>query len=243
MTLIPLMTSLLSPHPTARVAHGGGLAPRTSYDPGASHRPLAAALAIGLPAAIVVAVALSPMISVIVEKSKPTIVTTVPLPTPPEPEVKPRTDPLPAPPMAAPIPRTILPPLAPADLRPLPPIEIPAGMGAGTGEVAGPPIEKPIPPARLVLAELDTRYLATFQPDYPVREQRAEVEGVATVRVLIGTDGRVKQVDLVRTDSPGFFETTKKRALAKWRFKPASRGGVPEESWKVMTVRFELRNA
>ena len=29
-------------------------------------------------------------------------------------------------------------------------------------------------------------------------------------------------------------------ALAKWRFKPATRGGVPEESWKIMTVRFTL---
>lgn len=32
------------------------------------------------------------------------------------------------------------------------------------------------------------------------------------------------------------------RALAKWRFKPATRGGVAEESWKPMTVRFEIRN-
>ncbi|WP_260581590.1 energy transducer TonB [Sphingopyxis sp. PET50] len=65
---------------------------------------------------------------------------------------------------------------------------------------------------------------------------------MAKVRVLIGTDGRVKQVELVSTDSPGFFEATKRRALAKWRFKPATRGGVPEESWKEMTVRFEIRN-
>ena len=61
--------------------------------------------------------------------------------------------------------------------------------------------------------------------------------------MLIATDGRVKAVELVSTDSPGFFEETKRRALAKWRFKPATRGGVPEESWQVMTVRFEIKGA
>ena len=65
----------------------------------------------------------------------------------------------------------------------------------------------------------------------------------ARVRVLIGSDGKVKQVELVSTDSPGFFDATKRRALANWRFKPATRGGVAEESWKEMTVRFEIRNA
>ena len=109
----------------------------------------------------------------------------------------------------------------------------------------GPPARPADPPAPppLVLAKLDPRYAAGFQPDYPASEQRREVEGAVRVRVLIGTDGRVKAVELVSTDSPGFFEETKRRALAKWRFKPATRGGVPEESWQVMTVRFEIKGA
>ena len=104
------------------------------------------------------------------------------------------------------------------------------------------PADPPLPPP-LVLAKLDPRYAAGFQPDYPASEQRREIEGAVRVRVLIGTDGRVKAVELVSTDSPGFFEETKRRALAKWRFKPATRGGVPEESWQVMTVRFEIKSA
>ena len=91
-------------------------------------------------------------------------------------------------------------------------------------------------------AELDGRFAGAFQPDYPASEQRRGIEGVVKVRVLIGTHGRVKAVELVSTDSPGFFEETRRRALAKWRFKPATRGGVAEESWKVMTVRFQIRN-
>jgi protein TonB len=123
----------------------------------------------------------------------------------------------------------------------LPPYNPPAGGGTGPAVAEYPPA----PPARppLVLAQLDTRFAGAFQPDYPANERRREVEGVAKVRVLIGTDGRVKAVELISADSPGFFEETKRRALAKWRFKPAMRGGVAEESWKEMTVRFELRSA
>src|SRR3546814_20810836 len=93
------------------------------------------------------------------------------------------------------------------------------------------------------MAQVHPLYAGQFQPDDPRREERAGIEGIVTVRVLIGTDGRVKAVELVRGHSPAFFEATKKRALSKWRFKPATRGGVAEESWREMTVRFQLRDA
>jgi len=89
----------------------------------------------------------------------------------------------------------------------------------------------------------DPRYLKDFQPEYPSSELRAQRDGQVRVRVLIGVDGRVKEVQQLDATSTAFFEVTKRQALGKWRFKPASRGGVPEESWKVMNVRFELENA
>jgi protein TonB len=115
----------------------------------------------------------------------------------------------------------------------------PAVIGSGP-TVADPPAPPPKP--ALVFAELDQRFAGAFQPDYPASEQRREIEGYAKVRVLIGIDGRVKAVEQISSDSPGFFEETRRRALAKWRFKPATRGGVAEESWKVMTVHFQIRN-
>ena len=129
----------------------------------------------------------------------------------------------------------------PPEAPPLPPYVPPAGTGTGPSV----PLDPPVAPTKpnLVLADIDPRFAGAFQPEYPAREQRGGIEGVAKVRVLIGTDGRVKAVELISADSPGFFEATKRRALAKWRFKPATRGGVAEESWKVMTVRFEIRNA
>lgn len=244
MTLIPLISALVGARRTASAPAGAAaLLPRESYGAGTGHRPVAALLAVGLPVALVVAVALSPMIV----EDNPTTATppwksfTVPKLKPPEakPDPKPQeqqqqTDftapPSPLPPVAQD------PPIALPDKPYVPP----AGSGTGPSVTVDPPL--PAAKPLLVFAELDPRFASMFQPDYPASEQRRELEGVAKVRVLIDTNGRVKAVELVSTDSPGFFEETKRRALAKWRFKPATRGGVAEESWKVMTVRFQIRN-
>jgi periplasmic protein TonB len=93
----------------------------------------------------------------------------------------------------------------------------------------------------LVAAAQDPRYLKDFQPAYPAAELRAQRDGIVKIRVLIGTDGRVKAAEPVSATSDAFFEATRRQALSKWRFKPASRGGVPEESWKTLSVRFEIK--
>jgi protein TonB len=241
MTLIPMMSALIA-GPAKRGARAG-TAPfvRDSYDPGAAHRPVAAAFAFGLPAALVIAVALSPMIVKEPPRTEPQTWTdfTVDKPKPePRPDPKPQTDPIQTDFTAPPTP---LPPVSDGSTKvdPLPPYTPPPGSGTGSTVADPPPLPKPAP---FVLAEVDPRYAGSFQPDYPANEQRREIEGIVRVRVLIGTDGRVKAIELVSTDSQGFFEATKRRALTKWRFKPATRGGVAEESWKEMTVRFQIRN-
>lgn len=109
---------------------------------------------------------------------------------------------------------------------------------SGAGAIV---IDPPTPPAPVMTgAEIDQRYAGSFQPDYPGSELRQEKEGVVKVRVLIGVDGRIKAVEQVSSPTPGFFDATRRHALSKWRFKPATRDGIPVESWKVMTVRFEI---
>ncbi|SBV34946.1 TonB-like protein [uncultured Sphingopyxis sp.] len=245
MTLIPLISAIVAAPERAAVPTGApALQPRNSYGAGNRHRPVAALLAIGLPAALVTAVALSPMIIVDepVTATPPWKSILLPKPKPPEPQPdpKPQTQP---PQQRVTAPPSPLPPVAqdPPEAPPLPPYVPPAGTGSGPSVPLDPPVAPPKP--KLVLADIDPRFADAFQPEYPAREQRGGIEGAAKVRVLIGTDGRVKAVELISADSPAFFEATKRRALARWRFKPATRGGVPEESWKVMTVRFEIENA
>ena len=120
----------------------------------------------------------------------------------------------------------VLPPPIPFDPGP------PAGAGGGVA------VDPPAPAPVLTEASPDPR--AEFQPDYPPSGRREGVEGAVTVRVLVGADGRVKAVEQVRSIGDAFFAATRRQALARWRFKPATRDGVPYETWRTMTVRFVL---
>ncbi|WP_447932705.1 TonB family protein [Sphingopyxis fribergensis] len=245
MTLIPLISAIMTaPEATTAPAGAAVPPPRNSYGSDSGRHPVAALFAVGLPAALVVAVALSPMIIEMAPKSKPMTGTLVELEKPLDPPPPNQADDVKPTPRSASTP-TVVDPVVPT--TPLTEIRFDPGPSIpDPGPVdLGPPARAADPPVmpKLVLAQLDQRYANLFQPDYPARAQREGIEGVAVVRVLIGTDGRVKAVELVSADDPAFFEATKRRALTKWRFKAATRGGVPEESWKEMRVRFEIRNA
>lgn len=112
--------------------------------------------------------------------------------------------------------------------------------GSGAGTVV---IDPPTPPSPPVLIEpsLDRRFAGAFQPEYPAAERRLEREGSVVVRALIGVDGRVKEIERVSATSDDFFNATRRTALARWRFRPGTRGGVPIESWKTMRVTFRLQ--
>lgn len=122
---------------------------------------------------------------------------------------------------------------------PIGPIEPVAG--SGTGGAGTVEITPPKPPL-LVPPRIDPRYAASFQPDYPAGEIRLSREGIVVVRVLIGTDGRVKALEPVSATSDDFLAATRRRALASWRFQPATRDGVAYEEWKQMRVTFNLKD-
>lgn len=89
-------------------------------------------------------------------------------------------------------------------------------------------------------AAVNPRFRDAFQPDYPPGLIRQEIEGAVTIRVHIDTDGRVKSVEPVRFDHPELLRVTEQHALRKWRFLPATLDGIAVESWREMSVRFEI---
>lgn len=164
----------------------------------------------------------------------------VPVPPAPDPEPEPRTEPREAeqpsvldslpPVIDLPLPRPLVrdPPLPP--LPPLPRI---------SEETVPEPVVEPPVPIR-VEARLDPRYAGDLQPPYPPSELRSEREGRVRVSVTIGTDGRVKAVRRLSATSDAFFEATRRHALARWRFRPATEDGRPVESRKVMNLLFRI---
>lgn len=117
---------------------------------------------------------------------------------------------------------------------PLPPQPNPGGEEIGR-TIESPP-HKPV----FVGPQINPRYRDALQPTYPPGMIRAEKEGVVVIRVLIGTDGRVKDVQKVEAAEEAFYRATAEQALKRWRFLPATEDGAAKESWKVMTIRFRL---
>lgn len=202
-------------------------------------------IAIGIHALVVAAVLAMPGIDL--PDRIPTIVETYNVQPDPVPK-----DPVPEPdkpvidiPRPSPKPTDI----APLVERPLPSdppnrqyVDLGAEITAGSGLSDRLPIEvDPMVPEPVIApARLNSRYSAGFQPPYPSGLLRLETEGLVSVRVLVGTDGRVRQIELVDTPHPDFWTATRRHALKKWRFTPATRDGVPFESWIDLKVRFEI---
>lgn len=116
------------------------------------------------------------------------------------------------------------------------PMDPPGPVGPpSTGTVVDPP-----KPPVMTRATVDPRYADSLQPPYPGSEIRNQTEGKLTARVLVGVDGRVKAIEIMRSPSKGLSEATRRHALSKWRFKPATRDGVPYEDWMTMTLSFKL---
>ncbi len=166
----------------------------------------------------------------------------LPQPPPPDPAEPPRTD------TQRQLPDRQIPivtPQRPPDLPPVP------GTGVQTGDPpVGPvgggtviPDRPPDPPAPVRRgAEVDPRFAAALQPQYPAAEQRAGRTGTVVIRVTIGPDGRVRAAERVSATSDLFWAAAERQALSRWRFRPATIDGRPVESSKVMTIHFRIED-
>jgi protein TonB len=171
-----------------------------------------------------------------------TVIDFIPAPPPPP------NDPPPEPPREQaqqPSRLTTVPPLVPTptpgptvDDLPLPSVPTLPGPIGPRVELAGTP-QLPPPPVR-VEARVDPRYAGDLQPPYPPRQESAERDGVVRVRVTIGTDGRVKAIEPLSATNDDFWQATRRHALARWRFRPATLDGRPVESTKQMNVYFRI---
>ena len=217
------------------------------YGAGPAFKPGSMALALGLTVAPIAGLVMGLQIHRIM--NDPTVLTTYVVKDPPPPPLDPKPPkPQPKTPQneiiyAPPIPDPLPIPHPPVDLTSTLPTLPP--MGTEIGKSPDPePVFKPVVVTKPVMvgAVVDPRYQGLLQPPYPPEEQRAGRSGRVELRVLIGTDGRVKQVEKISAASDAFFAAAERQALGKWRFKPATQDGTPIEQWKVMNLRFEIND-
>lgn len=110
--------------------------------------------------------------------------------------------------------------------------------------VAPPVVAPPAPPAVPgTRAVPNARNREVSEDDYPPASVRASEEGTVSIRVVVGTDGRVKNCEV--TKSSGFSRLDERScqiATRRWRFKPATENGQPVESNFATNYRWRLQD-
>ncbi|MGD8440843.1 MAG: TonB family protein, partial [Holophagae bacterium] len=78
-------------------------------------------------------------------------------------------------------------------------------------------------------------------PKYPPIARRAGIDGEVVARLLIGTDGRVEDVQIVEVTQTGAgFEKATEDAVRQWRYRPATKHGVKVRVWVRIKVNLTL---
>ncbi len=76
------------------------------------------------------------------------------------------------------------------------------------------------------------------EPVYPDWAREARIEGRVVLHALVGSDGRVKRVRVIR-DVTGLSGPARE-AIARWIFRPAKVGGRPVTVWVEIPIEFKL---
>jgi TonB family protein len=77
-------------------------------------------------------------------------------------------------------------------------------------------------------------------PAYPAAARRAGIAGPVVVRGIVRRDGTIDNVEIIR-DLPNGLGESARRAVSRWRFRPATFGGEPIDVYYTVTVNFRLR--
>ncbi len=84
------------------------------------------------------------------------------------------------------------------------------------------------------------RILTRREPVYPVNARRLRVEGTVMLNVLVGSDGKVREVKVLEAEGGKLLSPAAVDAVREWTFSPATRGGRSVECWHKVPIRFEL---
>ena len=77
-------------------------------------------------------------------------------------------------------------------------------------------------------------------PDYPEDQRLAGFQDTVVIRYIIGTDGWIKELNILQHAKQKAFDDATIKALREWRFQPLLQDGRPIEVVHELTVFFEL---
>jgi TonB family protein len=77
-------------------------------------------------------------------------------------------------------------------------------------------------------------------PRYPNLARRANVQGAVVVRGIVRRDGTIDNLEIIK-DLPYGLGEEARRAVSRWRFRPATYRGEPIDVYYTVTVNFRLQ--
>ena len=83
-------------------------------------------------------------------------------------------------------------------------------------------------------------YRRNPKPRYPRDSRRLREQGAVRLSVLVGSNGRAKEVRVVKGSGYPRLDNAAVTAVRQWEFVPAARGGVPMDAWYELTMQFRL---
>ena len=86
----------------------------------------------------------------------------------------------------------------------------------------------------------DANYLHNPKPTYPRLSISRGEEGTVVLAVLVGMDGRVREVRVKVSSGFARLDMAARDAVSDWRFVPGKRAGVPEDMWYDLHMPFRL---
>ena len=124
------------------------------------------------------------------------------------------------------------PPVADTAVEP-PPIPEPEPQPAPVERSTG--VYSAVPPGGTQPEEIDRAI-----PRYPVAARRANVQGPVVIRGIVRSDGTIDNLEVIK-DLPYGLGDEARRAVSRWRFRPATYRGEPIDVYYTVTVNFRLR--
>jgi len=116
--------------------------------------------------------------------------------------------------------------------------QVTPGVGAGEDIVVAPPSDELPAYGAYVYVEELPEAITKVKPIYPDIAREAGVDGVVMVQALVGKDGHVKDVRVVKHIP--MLDESAVTAVRQWVFKPALSNNKPVAVWVAVPVRFSL---
>jgi protein TonB len=96
------------------------------------------------------------------------------------------------------------------------------------------------PPAAAPGIAQKLAYDGVLRPPYPMASVRAREQGTVVLRVLVGSDGSVQQVDIERSSGHAKLDAAAREAVLRGRFRPVMQDGKAIPAWGLVPIEFRL---